>query len=269
MGSGVISYEKHVEYSKNRNDVQHGVEENGIEYGRRFMEAWFGKRKDPDRIYGASEMGWQSWSAIFSADEAEIHVGYDITFGSPSWACKRMGVEPILVKDVFDSSYSNGLGKNAFAGGSLWNYPVHPSACFHIDTKDPYANLSLDPGGRLTSLNAYGHDYGNTARDATSVHVFFNPAQGPDQSLPERRFDGPSDEQIEALVACLLGSDSIQSCEMFDVLRAPKDLVSSLLSVFGNSPSCYIDDGVRDKLAFRIRTFIKDKPWGWINDGRR
>ena len=38
---------------------------------------------------------------------------------------------------------------------------------------------------------------------------------------------------------------------------------------FGNSPSCYVDPQNTDGAAYQINAMLKDKPWGWINEGAK
>jgi len=230
-----------------------------IAYGKRFVREWFGQDIDPHEIYGAWECGWHSFVARFQPGETKtrVHVGYKVS-SSPSWRCKALGVEPIVVPNFWGQVMivANSDPHQVFVSGDCWNYPIHPSVCYSIERSEQNLNFSLDSVGRLVAFYSYAKTYGSD----DCVHVFFNPAASQDQPTPKREFNGPTDDQMNDLASALLEQNGVGMCDMFSIL---KDSPNSLLSVVGD------DQTLRKNISAMIKGMIKDKPWAWINAGRK
>ena len=246
---------------------QGGTQGSVVEYGRRVMREWFGEAKNPHHVIPAHEMGWGAFDAHFSGPNGEnLVVGY-VLCTKPLWLCSRMGVNPSSSGNSLDISTQKGDG--LYASGPLDNYPIHPSVCFYhrVEGPDNNWNISLDPKGYLLGIKSYGNlNYKDNV--TSTAYLFFDPSQSVDQAIPERKFDGPTDDQLEELSDLLLGGrGDFKGCEMAKLLVKPESLTETLLAEFGNSPSYYIAEETKDRLAYSIRGLIKDKPWAWINGG--
>lgn len=216
----------------------------------------------------AWECGWHSSSVKFEVPSvpASIFVGYEAC-DKPSWASSRLENPGAKVS-------GNPFGRNMQSSGSFVtscnNYPIHPSAIFNYDKDGPGMSLSLsfDQKGILTRL--FVLDLDKPEREGQDVFVFWNPAGGAGQALPERSFQGPSPEMLEELSEALLGQRSHEDCQMLWLLRRPKGprgLAESLLQEFGNSPTFSIyGEGMADQVAYIIREWSRGpRPWDWIN----